>query len=65
VPYCSRKQTERPEWSQEELLSKVAKATRAKAAANKEGWDLSEPELQWVLVKLSERLEGSSRQARQ
>lgn len=55
APYCRRKQAEHPEWSQEQLLSKVAKSIRAKAAAGEEGWNLSEAELQWVLARVSER----------
>jgi hypothetical protein len=43
VPYCERKRTERPNWSQEQVLSKVATAVRGKE------WNVSELELQWVL----------------
>jgi hypothetical protein len=50
VPYCQRKRTERPEWSQEQLLSKVATAVRGK------GWDVSEPELQWVVGRVAATL---------
>lgn len=59
LPYCQRKQTQHPEWSQDELLSKVATAIRAKAAAGKEGWGLSEAELHWVLHRVRERLNES------
>lgn len=50
VPYCERKRTERPDWSQEQLLSKVATAVRGK------GWDVSEPELQWVVGRVGAAL---------
>lgn len=50
VPYCRRKQAERPDWSQEQLLSKVATAVRTK------GWDVSEPELQWVIRRVASAL---------
>lgn len=58
-PYGRRKQTEHPEWTPEGLVAKVAKAVRAKAAAGEEGWDLPEPELRWVLDKVSEQLNQS------
>lgn len=50
VPYCRRKRLERPEWSQGQLLSKVGAAIRGK------GWDVSEPELQWVLGRVQAAL---------
>lgn len=59
VPYCRRKHAENPEWSQVEVLSKVAKAVRGKAAAGEQAWDLSEPELRWVLDKVCEQLNES------
>lgn len=65
VSYCRRKQAEHPEWSQEALLSKVAKAVRTKAAAGEEAWDLSEAELRWVLDKVSEQLNESVGRNRQ
>lgn len=57
--YCRRKQAEHPDWSQVEVLSKVAKAVRAKAAGGEEGWELSVAEQRWVLDKVSERLNES------
>ena len=47
VRYCRRKQDERPDWSEAQLLSKVATTVRSK------GWDLSEPELQWVMGRVA------------
>lgn len=52
VPYCRRKRTERPVWSQTQLLSKVATAVRGK------GWDISEPELQWVIGRVGTALDA-------
>lgn len=63
VAYCRRKQAEHPGWSQEELLSKVADALRAKAAAGEEGWDLSEAERSWVLGKVRLRLGAPHKQS--
>jgi hypothetical protein len=58
VPYCRRKQAERPDWSQEELLSKVATAIRSK------DWSISEPELQWIVGQVNADLRSVSRERR-
>lgn len=50
LPYCRRKQAERPDWTSEQLLDKVARSLRGK------GWDLTDPELTWMVGQLGEQL---------
>lgn len=54
VPYCRKKRAEHPEWPQEHLLEKVSNAVRAK------NWDLSGPELLWVMRHVERMLVGTS-----
>lgn len=54
VDYCHKKLEERPDWSQHDLLQKVHKAVAARVE-----WDFSPGELQWMMAKLSARLDWS------
>lgn len=54
VDYCHKKLAERPEGSQRELLEKVHRAVAARTE-----WDFSPGELQWMMVKLSARMDWS------
>jgi hypothetical protein len=50
LPYCHRKRTEHPEWTSDQLVAKVAASLRTK------GWDLTEPEIEWLVRQLSAQL---------
>jgi hypothetical protein len=50
VRYCEGKIKERPEWTLDDLLQKVAVSVRGK------GWDVSAPELDWILGRLHDRV---------
>lgn len=54
VDYCHKKLKERPGWSQHELLEKVQRAVAARVE-----WDFSPGELQWMMTKLSARMNWS------
>jgi len=54
VDYCRKKLAERPEWTQCELLEKVQRAVAARVE-----WDFSPGELQWMMAKLSARMDWS------
>lgn len=53
LPYCQRKRREHPEWTESHLLTKVAASLRIK------GWDLTEPEIEWLVAQLSEQLKAA------
>jgi len=55
LPYCRRKASEHPEWTSQQLLTKVAQSLRAK------GWDLTEPEVNWLTGQLDGGLRQSAR----
>lgn len=53
LPYCHRKRREHPEWTPDQLVAKVAASLRTK------GWDLTEPEIEWLVRQLSAQLTPS------
>jgi hypothetical protein len=52
LPYCNRKRREHPAWTESQLLTKVAASLRIK------GWDLTEPEIEWLVGQLSTQLKS-------
>lgn len=52
--YCHRKLQERPEWGVSELLTRVKVTLRSKRE-----WDFSAGEVDWMMAKLSARMNAS------
>lgn len=53
ISYCKRKQTEKPEWSVEDILRKTSQGIRSK------NWDLSEAEMIWMMERIAQGLHST------